>query len=96
MQRDHHSGNIPKQPRLHTPIKVATWNVEGLYELTKYEQIMEYMIRNHVAIVALQETKATQTHSFIKKGFDFFSLEILVLNIMVSALWSPPKRDTWW
>ena len=72
VQRDHHSGNIPKQPRLHTPIKVATWNVEGLYELTKYEQIMEYMIRNHVAIVALQETKATQTHSFIKKGFEFF------------------------
>ena len=33
---------------------------------------MEYMIRNHVAIVALQETQATQTHSFIKKGFEFF------------------------
>ena len=33
VQRDHHSGNIPKQARLHTPIKVATWNIEGLYEL---------------------------------------------------------------
>ena len=72
MQRYPHSGNIPKQPRLHTPIKVATWNIEGLYELTKYELIMEYMIRNHVAIVAMQEAKATQTRSFLKKGFEFF------------------------
>lgn len=72
VQRHHQGFNIPKQIRFSHPIKIATWNVEGLYELTKYDQIMAYMKKEHIAVLAMQETKSTQTCSFIKNGFEFF------------------------
>lgn len=61
-----------RNPRPTATLKFSTWNVEGLYDLTKYDQIFQYMHRNGIDVVAIQETKATSTHSFQKEGYEIF------------------------
>lgn len=64
--------SIMTNPRPLSRFKFCTWNVEGLYEPTKYDQLFQYMVSNDIMVLAMQETKATCPHSFLKRGFEVY------------------------
>ena len=50
-------------------LKLATWNVEGLREVAKYDQIFAFMRKENVHMLAMQETHSTSIQEFSKDGF---------------------------
>ena len=53
-----------------TFVKLATWNVEGLREVSKYDQIFRFAKQRGIELVLAQETKATSSHTFVKNGWE--------------------------
>ena len=50
-------------------LKLATWNIEGLREVAKYDQIFAFMRKENVHMLAVQETHSTSIQEFSKDGF---------------------------
>ena len=50
-------------------LKIATWSVEGLREVAKYDQIFAFMRKENVHMLAMQETHSTAIQEFSKEGF---------------------------
>ena len=50
-------------------LKIATWNVEGLREVAKYDQIFAFMRKENIHMLAVQETHSTAIQEFSKEGF---------------------------
>ena len=63
-----HSCPIPIKP--HTTVRIATWNVEGLKEVAKYDQILLFAKKYDFHLLAIQETKSDSSHSFCKSGWE--------------------------
>ncbi len=49
---------------------LATWNVEGLREVAKYDQILSLMSSKQVHLLAVQETKSDSVCTFAKSGWE--------------------------
>ena len=56
---------LPTKTNLH----VLSWNVEGLKETSKYDQIISFCKTNNVSLLCAQETKAESSHTFCKSGW---------------------------
>ena len=50
-------------------LRLASWNVEGLREIAKYDQIFSFMQKQSVHLLAMQETHASNPQEFSKSGF---------------------------
>ena len=48
---------------------MATWNVEGLREMTKYDQIISFAQSRHVHLLAVQTTKRESVY-ITKSGWE--------------------------
>ena len=53
-----------------TQVKIATWNVEGLQEVAKYDQLLLFARQQGIDIIMAQETRATSSHTFTKHGWE--------------------------
>ena len=51
-------------------INIATWNVEGLREISKYDQILIFLTSGSIHLLAAQETKSESVHTFTKAGWE--------------------------
>ena len=51
-------------------LNIATWNVEGLREISKYDQILSLSQRKNIHLLAVQETKSDSVHIFQKNGWE--------------------------
>ena len=51
-------------------LQLATWNVEGLRETAKYDQILSLMNSKQIHLLAVQETKCESVPSFCKSGWE--------------------------
>ena len=51
-------------------LQIATWNVEGLRETTKYDQILLVLRSRQVHLLAVQETKSDSVSTFCKSGWE--------------------------
>ena len=65
----YHQHSCPVSIKPHTVVRVATWNVEGLKEVAKYDQILLFAKEHNFHLLAIQETKADSSHSFCKSGW---------------------------
>ena len=66
----YHQHSCPISIKPHTVVRVATWNVEGLKEVAKYDQILLFAKKHDFHLLAIQETKADSSHSFCKSGWE--------------------------
>ena len=66
----YHQHSCPISIKPHTTIRIATWNVEGLKEVAKYDQILLFAKKHDFHLLAIQETKADSSHSFCKSGWE--------------------------
>ena len=57
---------IPTNTGLH----VLSWNVEGLRETSKCDQILSFCNNHNVSLLCAQETKAESSHTFCKSGWE--------------------------
>ena len=55
-----------------TRLKIASLNVEGLYDSLKYELLKQYMANKKIDVLALQETHGKCIDSFISGEYSFF------------------------
>ena len=53
-----------------TDLHVLSWNVEGLRETSKYDQILSFRNKHNVSQLCAQETKAESSHTFCKSGWE--------------------------
>ena len=53
-----------------TQLTVATWNVEGLKEVAKYDQLLTWADKSRINLMAVQETKSDSTYMFRKSGWE--------------------------
>ena len=69
----YHQQSCPISIKPHI-VRVATWNVEGLKEVAKYDQILLFAKKHDCDfhLLAIQETKADSSHSFCKSGWEIF------------------------
>ena len=51
-------------------IHIATWNVEGLREVAKYDQILSFLRHRNIHLLAVQETKSDSISTFNKSGWE--------------------------
>ena len=51
-------------------INIATWNVEGLREIAKYDQILGFLSNRNIHLLAGQETKSDSVNTFTKSGWE--------------------------
>ena len=49
---------------------IATWNVEGLREVAKYDQILSFLRHRNIHLLAVQETKSDSISTFNKSGWE--------------------------
>ena len=54
----------------HTDLHVLSWNVEGLRETSKYDQILSFCGKRNISLLCAQETKAESSHTFCKSGWE--------------------------
>ena len=52
------------------PLQLATWNVEGLRETAKYDQILSFLTSKQLHLLAVQETKCESVSTFCKSGWE--------------------------
>ena len=61
-----------KKVALPTPtgfdLNIATWNVEGLREISKCDQILTFSVSKNIHLLAAQETKSDSVNTFQKSG----------------------------
>ena len=50
-------------------LQLATWNVEGLREIAKYDQIISFLNSKQIHLLAVQETKCDSVSTFKKSGW---------------------------
>ena len=50
-------------------LKLASWNVEGLREIAKYDQVFAFMQKHSIHILAMQETHSQCSQEFSKSGY---------------------------
>ena len=90
---------LPVSLKPHTRLNIATWNVEGLKEVTKYDQILIAFARKHdLDLLAMQETKADSSHSFCKPGWEILHSSTPAgkhrkVGFMISPLLRPYVTD---
>ena len=51
-------------------LQLASWNVEGLRETAKYDQILSFISSRQVHLLAVQETKTESVSTFCKSGWE--------------------------
>ena len=51
------------------PLQLATWNVDGLRETAKYDQIISFLNSKQIHLLAIQETKCESVNTFCKSGW---------------------------
>ena len=51
-------------------LQFATWNVEGLRETAKYDQIITFLNSKQIHLLAVQETKCESVSTFCKSGWE--------------------------
>ena len=51
-------------------LQLATWNVEGLREIAKYDQIISFLNSKQIHLLAVQETKCQSVNTFNKSGWE--------------------------
>ena len=51
-------------------LNLATWNVEGLREISRYDQILAFSISQNIHLLAVQETKSDSVSTFQKGGWE--------------------------
>ena len=51
-------------------LQLATWNVEGLREIAKYDQIISFLNPKQIHLLAVQETKCESVNTFNKSGWE--------------------------
>ena len=51
-------------------IHIATWNVEGLREVAKYDQVLSFLRHRNIHLLAVQETKSDSINTFNKSGWE--------------------------
>ena len=66
----YHQHSCPISLKPHTTVRIATWNVEGLKEVAKYDQLLLFAKKHDFHLLAIQETKADSSHSFCKSGWE--------------------------
>ena len=66
----YHQHSCPVSIKPHTVVRVATWNVAGLKEAAKYDQILLFAKKHDFHLLAIQETKADSSHSFCTSGWE--------------------------
>ena len=66
----YHQHSCPISIKPHTTVRLATWNIEGLKEVAKYDQLLPYAKKHDFHLLAIQETKADSSHSFCKSGWE--------------------------
>ena len=54
-------------------LKLASWNVEGMREIGKYDQVFAFMQKHSVHILATQETHSECSQEFSKSGYLVFA-----------------------
>ena len=53
-----------------THLTLASWNIEGLKEVAKYDAILHFCQSLQISLLCVQETKAESAHSFTKSGWE--------------------------
>ena len=51
-------------------LQLSTWNVEGLRETAKYDQIISFLNSKQIHLLAVQETKCGSVSAFCKSGWE--------------------------
>ena len=66
--------NVNKSVAIPVPtgfqLQLATWNVEGLREVAKYDQILSLLNSKRIHLLAVQETKCESVPTFCKSGWE--------------------------
>eukprot|EP00969_Alexandrium_andersonii_P197780 8737225-Alexandrium_andersonii.AAC.1 len=52
-------------------LRVSTLNVRSLFQATMQHQITEYMDKNKIDVMLLQETQVPQTTQYLSGGYQF-------------------------
>ena len=89
----YHQHSCPISIKPHTTVRIATWNVEGLKEVAKYDQLLLFAKKHDFHLLAIQETKADSSHSFCKSGWEILHSSTPAGKLLIFTQTKAPAKS---